>query len=336
MHENKRPGSNGLLGKPLCYFQQVRGRGDAEILRLAGLQHGHLLRSQLLEAGVGRGALNHRVETGWIVEVLPSVYRLGGRQEERLGRLMATALSFRGHALIAGRASASLWQILDATQEPPDHAPIEVLLVARSSKPRPGVVIHRVKALARQDVRSRRGIPVTSPARTILDLAATMPAIELEAVLAAAFRKQLVSRSDVVDVLARNPNVKGIRALRALLEQSGSLRDTRSVYERKLLALLREAELPLPQTNVMVAGKLVDGLWPDLKLIFEFDGWLYHRDKFESDRLRDQLMLIAGHRVIRISGRQIDFAPYALIARLASIITALRLNREAAQAVWVT
>jgi very-short-patch-repair endonuclease len=82
-------------------------------------------------------------------------------------------------------------------------------------------------------------------------------------------------------------------------------------------------------TNVPVAGKIVDGLWPDLRLVLEFDGWKDHgkRGQFETDRLRDQHLTIANHRVIRITKRQIDSRPYALVARLASIITALRLNQ---------
>ena len=115
-------------------------------------------------------------------------------------------------------------------------------------------------------------------------------------------------------------------ALRLLLEQADGLHDTRSVYERKLLTLLRAAELPLPITNTWVGGVFVDGVWPDLKLVLEFDSWKFHggRDKFESDRIRDQHLLIADHRVMRITKRQIDHRSHALIARIASVISALR------------
>lgn len=150
--------------------------------------------------------------------------------------------------------------------------------------------------------------------------------------LSAAFRNNLVRRSNLADVMERNPLAKGIGRLRGLLQQTESLRDTRSKYERKLLALLKAAELPLPITNVPMGGKVLDGLWPDLNLAYEFDGWLYHRDKFESDRLRDQQALVAGLRTVRITGRQIDFGRYALVARLASIITAVRLAQDGKRA----
>jgi very-short-patch-repair endonuclease len=179
-------------------------------------------------------------------------------------------------------------------------------------------------------MRWRDGIPVTSPARTILDLAGQMDEFDLESVLAAAFRKNLVRRSQLADVMDRNPGVKGIARLRSLLDQTACLRDTRSEYERRYLKLLRAAELPLPLTNTWVAGKLVDGLWPDLRLVLEVDGYGVHggRDKFESDRVRDQRLPIADHYVIRVTARQIDHAPYALVARTASVITTLRLKGQ--------
>lgn len=155
-----------------------------------------------------------------------------------------------------------------------------------------------------------------------------MGEMDLEAVLSAAFGKNLVQRSHLADVIERNPRAKGIGKLRGLLQETESSRDTRSKYERKLLALIRAAELPLPITNVPMGGKVIDGLWPDLKLVYEFDGWLHHRDTFESDRLRDQQALIAGLRTVRITRRQIDFGRYALVARLASIITAVRLAEQ--------
>jgi very-short-patch-repair endonuclease len=242
--------------------------------------------------------------------------------------MMAAALYFKGDALVAGPAVAQHWGILDTTQCPAETEPVDVLYVGRTGKRHRGVRVHRTSSLARQDIRWRRGIPLTSPARTILDLAAVMGEMDLEAVLSAALGKNLVRRSNLADVMERNPHAKGIGKLRGLLQQTESLNDTRSRYERKLLALLKAAELPLPITNVPMGRRILDGLWPDLKLVYEFDGWLHHRDKFESDRVRDQQTLMAGLRTVRITRRQIDFGPYALIARLATIIATLRLAQE--------
>ncbi len=134
-------------------------------------------------------------------------------------------------------------------------------------------------------------------------------------------------------MVERNPRAKARGLLRSLLDEPQSLHDTRSVYERKFLKLLKTAELPLPLTNTWVAGKLVDGVWPDLKLVLEIDGFKDHgkRDKFESDRVRDQHLMIAAHHVMRVTARQIDRSPYALVARAASMIAALRLAGNGSQ-----
>jgi very-short-patch-repair endonuclease len=239
--------------------------------------------------------------------------------------MLAAALYFRGDALVTEHAAAQAWGLLDSTQRLKDNQPISVLLVGRNTTAPTGVIVRRVGRVAKQDIRWRHGIPVTSPALTILRLAGQMGDLELETVLSAGFRKNLVRRAQLDDVMERNPRAKGIATLRSLLEQSESLHDTRSRYERKLLKLLREADLPLPITNTWVAGVYVDGVWPDLKLVLEFDSWQWHgeRDGFETDRLRDQRLLIAGHQTLRVTARQIDRRPYALVARIASISTAL-------------
>jgi very-short-patch-repair endonuclease len=283
-------------------------------------------RLQLSEAGIGRGAIAHRLRTGWLHEPFPSVYRVAGAGTSRSGRIMAAALFFRGNAVVCGIDAAALWELLDTTQNPVSGAPISLLLVGRSYKPRPGLNVHRIKALPSSDIRWRNGIPVTSPARTILDLGATMDQLELEAALLVALRRNLARRSHLTDVMERNPQAKGIAKLRQLLEQPGLLHDTRSKYERKLLKLLEQAELPRPITNTYVAGKLVDAYWSEFKLVLEFDGWQDHgkRGQFETDRLRDQHLLIAGHHVMRITARQVDHSSYALVARIAGMIATLR------------
>jgi very-short-patch-repair endonuclease len=225
--------------------------------------------------------------------------------------------------------------MLDSTQRPDIDDPIDMLrLGSNGGRPR-GVRVHRTNTITRKDIRCRKGIPVTSPALTILRLAAEMDDLDLETVLLAGFRRRLVRRPELDDVMQRNPHAKGIGTLRALLAQAESLRDTRSRYERKLLKLLEAAELPRPLTNTLVAGKIVDAVWPDLRLIIEFDGWQDHgkRKGFETDRLRDQHLLIAGHDVMRVTFRQIDYRPHALIARIASVQTMLRLKAETATAV---
>jgi very-short-patch-repair endonuclease len=328
-HENRALPDKSSLAGSICHFRQVRRQGDPEIARVVGLQHGHVHRQQLYAAGIGRGAIAHRLETGRLHQTFPSVYRLTPTPPEHAGRAMAAALHFRGSALVAAVDAAELFQMLDTTQRQRPDRPVDTLLVARSVHRIPGIQVRRVATLARQDVRWRHGIPVTSPARTALDLAAIFDDFELEASLAAAFRRNVVRPSQIRDVIQRNPYAKGVGRLRQLLDDAGRPHDTRSDYERRLLALIREAQLPLPSTNAYIGEHMVDMLWPDLKLVVEFDSWSFHGDRksFEKDRLRDQVLSTTGHHVMRVTARQIDHTPTALVARLAAIITARQLSR---------
>ena len=262
--------------------------------------------------------------------MMPSVYSVGSVRRGPLSRSMSAALHFKGDALVTACAAAHVWGYLDTTQQLDERDPVDVLLVGRNAEPVEGVRIHRVRSLARQDVRWRNGIPVTSPALTLAYLAGELGEFELEAAAAIAFRNGLRA-SQLRNVIERNPRVKGVAELRRLLEDPTQAHDTRSRWERKLLRLLRAAELPLPLTNVSAAGHMVDMLWPDLKLVVEFDGWTVHGDgrrtAFETDRLRDQNLAASGHQVLRVTARQIDSAPYALVARLASTMTAIRFSR---------
>ncbi len=317
-HENRADSGGLALSGPLCRFKHADGVGEAEVNRLAELQHGHVHISQLRAAGIGRSALSHRVRTGRLHRTLPGVYLVGPQRWDLRGRMMAAALYFRGHGVISRRAAAHLWGLLDTTEQLEQDDTVDVLLVDRSPAYLQGVWAHRCKALTPQDVRWRDGIPVTSPARTLLDLAGCIGDIELESALSRAFHRNLVRTSQLNDVIARNPRAQGIAQLRVMVAEPHALHDTRSKYERKLLRLLMDAELPLPETNVRVGGRMVDAYWRQFGLVIEVDGWQYHRSRqqFEEDRLRDQGLFLAGNQVMRVTTRQIDRRPYALIARI--------------------
>jgi very-short-patch-repair endonuclease len=328
-HENHAVPDKSALAGSICQFRQVIRHGDPEIARVVGLQHGQIHRQQLYAAGIGRGAIAHRLQTGRLHQTFPSVYRLDPAPPQHLAKAMAAALHCRGNALVAELDAAELFQMLDTTQRRRPDRPVEMLLVARTMHPIPGIRMRRVAHLARQDIRWRYGIPVTSPARIVLDIAAAFDDFELEAALAAAIRRGVVRPSQLRDVIQRNPYAKGVRKLATLLDAAESPHDTRSDYERRLLALIRSAELPLPLTNTYIGEHMVDMLWPDLKLVIEFDSWAFHGDRssFEKDRLRDQVLSVSGHHVMRVTARQIDHTPTALVARIAAIITARQLSR---------
>jgi hypothetical protein len=138
-----------------------------------------------------------------------------------------------------------------------------------------------------------------------------------------------VDRSRVLDVVAverlceRSTGRRGLKPLRALLaEHHGPVAETRSELERRFLDLCREAELPPPAVNIVVAGFEVDTLWRDRQLIVEIDGFAYHRSRaaFERDRARDRHLQLAGYRVLRITDRMLVSDGAAVVRAIRSLL----------------
>lgn len=179
------------------------------------------------------------------------------------------------------------------------------------------------------DVTAREGIPITTPARTLLDLAATVERRELERALAEAEVRRLVSPQQLADLLAVASGRRGATALKALLRNQGGPSLTRSEAEERVLALVRAARLPMPQTNTRIGRHEVDLYWRDERLALEVDGYAFHssRTAFERDRLRDAELQAAGLRVMRVTWRQIVDAPEAVVARLAQALAQSRVER---------
>ncbi len=310
------------LAASIWAIEAVRGRGDAEIARVAELQRGLVHRSQLLAAGITPGAIKHRLKSGRLHPVYRDVYVVGRPRLEPLAAATAAVMHFRGYAVLSHRTAAQLWGLLDGHERPVAVTTRDVVI-----KPRAGLIVARSRSLSRTEVRLRDGLPVTSPARTLLDLAGVLDEHELEAAYAIARRAGLARPREIATLIQRAPRSKGIGNLRALTRadldgaRQGTMAPslTRSTYERKLLKLIRDARLPRPLANANVEGIEVDLLWPKQKLIVEFDGFAYHSDRsaFERDRERDQRLTAYGYRVIRVTARQLDNSPVAVIATIA-------------------
>lgn len=282
--------------------------------RIAERQRGLIGRTQLIEAGITPDAIRHRLATGRLHTLYRGIYVVGRPRLEPLAAATAAVMHLGGRGVLSHRTAAMLWGILDTPE-----LPVEITVVDSDLRPRPGLTVRRSRTLSEADIRRCQGLPVTSPARTLIDLAGILDLHELEAVYAMAIRRRLVTRAEVAAAIRRAPRGRGAANLRALVEQGARPVLTRSHYERKVLDLIRRAELPAPQVNATIDGMEVDFLWPEQKLVVEFDGFAYHSDRssFEQDRLRDQRLAAAGYRVLRITARQVDNRPEALIARLA-------------------
>jgi very-short-patch-repair endonuclease len=203
---------------------------------------------------------------------------------------MAVVLLAGPRGLLAWQSSAGLWSMTR-----PWRGPVHVL--GTHSWSGPGFVIHRTRDLRPEDVTTHWGIPVTSPLRTLLDLSSHLSLDALDAALAEALVRKLVTLEELEPRAAGN--------LKRLLDTAAP---TKSELERELRRLLHEYQLPQPISNGVVEGYEVDLHWPEQRLVAELDGYAFHahRRAFEADRLRDQMLVAAGHRVVRVTHGQLE------------------------------
>jgi very-short-patch-repair endonuclease len=230
---------------------------------------------------------------------------------------MAAVLYYRGHAVLSHRSAASIWGFADTT-----NGEIALTIVGKDARSRSGLRLFRAATLDPHDLRVRAGLPLTSPARTLLDYAGDASPSALELAVAEARVGRLAHDRELRAAVDRAPCRKGAGSLRRLLDREAVPRLTRSEAERRLQTLLLEAQLPPPEANVRVRGYEVDFLWRVEKLVVEVDGHGFHghRAAFERDRKRDQRLVAAGYRVIRVTWRQLVGEPLAVIARIAQAL----------------
>jgi very-short-patch-repair endonuclease len=302
----------------------TKGR-ERVIADLAARQRGVVTRAQLLEIGLTRDAIDNWVKSARLHSLYRAVYLLGHARPMEGARELAAVLASGPDAVLSHGSAARMWRLLSV-----EAADVDVTVPGRDCRSRPGIRMHRVAALDRRDVRKLGGIPITTPARTILDLAAAVSSRELERALSEAQARRLAPSNQLLPLLARCSGRPGARALRALIEEGSAAALTRSEAEERLLALIRVARLPAPETNVRVGRYEVDFLWRDRGLVVEVDGFKYHssRAAFERDRVRDAELGALGFRVIRVTWRQIVDGPEELIARLGAALAAPARSRR--------
>jgi very-short-patch-repair endonuclease len=286
---------------------------DAIIDDLAARQHGLVSRRQLLAAGIPSYTVDYRLERGRLRRVLRSVYRAGPLRSPH-EREAAAVLSSGGTSVLSHHAAAIVWELI---HRPAASGPVDLIVRDGSRVTAAGVRIHRC-TLRADEATLYDGIPITAPARTLLDIAPLVDVRQLELALARADRQNLATYDRIADLIGRYPRRAGVGRLRALLAASATPSLTRSEAERRFLELVRRGQLRAPEVNVKLRGFEVDFLWRAERLVVEVDGREFHssRTAFEVDRRRDAVLAAAGLRVMRVTWQQLSNEAEALLVRL--------------------
>jgi very-short-patch-repair endonuclease len=291
------------------------------IRTIAAGQQGHITRAQLLQLGLGRRAIAYRIEIGELIVVHAGVYAVGYRRLDPLARAAAAVLACGEGAALSHFSAAHLWGMRE-------RWPDAIEVTTRTDRRRPGIWTHRSRTLSARDVRRHHGIPVTSPARTALDIAPRLTPRQLIRAVNDGRLAGYLHRSDLEELLGRLPHHPGARGLRRIDMDTGP---TRSALEDAFIRFANRFALPTPQINAHVAGYEVDVLFPHERVIVELDSWDFHRDRgaFESDRERDAATLAADHVTVRMTWARIHQDPEREAARLQEILRERR-RRQAA------
>src|SRR3954469_12503535 len=283
--------------------------------RLAERQYGVVSRRQLVEMGLGRHAIERLLKRGRLHVVHRGVYAVGHRRLSRDGFRLAAVLAAGPGAVLSHRSAAALWCIRETAR-----LPIE--LTAPREVQRPRLAVCRA-VLPPDEVTVERGIPVTTAARTLLDLAALLDEHRLARAAKRAEALRLASPTSLAELTARYPRRKGTPSVKRLIEEHRIVpTTTASDLERRFLTFLDANELPRPLVNESLDPFTPDFRWPNERLIVELDGFETHgtRQAFERDRARDRQLRTQGWPVTRITARQLENHPEEPAAELNAML----------------
>jgi very-short-patch-repair endonuclease len=294
---------------------------ESDIHALAARQHGVVARRQLLHLGLGADAIVHRRGSGRLVTVQRGVYALGHAELRREGTMLAVVLAAGARAVASHRSAAALWAI-----RPWTGTFVELTMPGRGGTARRrGRIVHHSVDLPAAERTLECGVPTTSLARTLIDLAAVVPAHQLRRSVGRAEQADLFDLVAVRSVLDAHPGRPGRRALVSLLADmhGHGVTTTRSDLEAMVFQLCIDHGFSRPQVNRYDGTRETDFRWPAHRLVVEVDSWTFHgrsRRVFDADRARDRQLLREGWRVARFTDRQIVTDAAGVAVELAGLL----------------
>lgn len=282
------------------------GRPPQAIAVLAKRQHGVVTHPQLRDLGLSKSAIGRLVDAGRLHRLYRAVYAVGHTALTREGQLMAAVLACGRGAVLSHGSAGERWQMV-----PIDYAAVDVTVPRRALKGQRGLRVHQVRTLHRHDWLIRDGIRMTTPERTLLDLAEDLTERQLRKAAQEAARERRFNDRAIRELLDRSPGRRGQSQLRALLNDAVIEPRSRSDLEDRFLELVKEANLDPPEVNARLLGYTVDAMWRKEGIVVELDGFKDHgtRGRFESDRERDAALQLEGFKVLRFTDRMLERQP---------------------------
>jgi very-short-patch-repair endonuclease len=300
---------------PCAGDHQALGADERAALRAAE-EWGVLSLTDLLECGLSQDAVEVRARNGRLHRMYRSVYAVGHPNPSLEGRFLGAVKACGPGAVLSHFAAAALWEIVRWDGRNP-----EVTVTGTAARVHKGLRVHRTTALDPRDVARHKGIPVTSPARTVLDLASILEGRALRRAVRQAQSRNLVNLRQLAEILNRlGRSRRGAGRLARLLASGPA--PTRSELEDVVLDLFRRGGLAHPDVNraLILEGRRVvpDFRWAQQRLVIEADGGAWHENKLarEEDAERQALLEAHGERVLRVTWHQAITRPAQTLARI--------------------
>jgi very-short-patch-repair endonuclease len=279
------------------------------------LQHGVFSRAQAMASGLTNDTIARRLASGTWDKLYPGVYRVAGVPVTWRQSLLAACLAWGVGAVISHRAAAALWELIG-------FAPgVIELIVPRKRERAHDHIVHRPRSLQKIDVTIRDGIPVTSLARTLIDLATCTPRDALEEALDDALRCGL----SLARLRWRMSELGARRVLTDLVDVRARGDVTESTFETRFLRALRGAGLPKPVAQHRIGNYRVDFAYVDARVVIECDGFRWHagRRRFDGDRARNNVLTTKGWRVLHVTWPQLRDRPHEITDSLRALLSDL-------------
>jgi very-short-patch-repair endonuclease len=283
---------------------KLDARRDARVAALAGEELGVLSVAELRACGLSKRDLEVRRARGFLHPLYRGVYAVGHTALTREATFLAAVKACGPGAFLSHFAAAVVWGFVEWE----DRRYPEVTVTGQGTRRHPGIRVHRTALLAGRDVSVRGGVPLTTPARTLADLAAHLPEARLRRAVRQALSLRRVNLRQLSEVLIRLGPRRGSRKLRRIV--AGQPAPTKSMLEDVVLDLVLAAGFEHPDVNrrIRVGDRWLepDLRWPEQRLIIEADGGQWHDDPIAraDDAERQALLEASGERVLRVTWQQ--------------------------------